>query len=699
MADQNPTALESQEIPVQRRVQAVTERLRRQQRGLRRNLTLRRQRKQRQKRASGGQATLDVGLATGGTEAKRGRSGAERWASGAGRRASERRASERSRNEFNFSASLSLSRNKDLGERDDMKLTVHRCQEITKFICNHAYVLNLMRKFTNGVELIRPAQTRFATNVLTVQCIVKQRSSLRQMFSSDDWAAYPHAYKRKATTIVDTIFDAGFWESCVQLLKICVPLVKVPRLVDSEDRPSIGYLYESMDRAKEAIRDNMKGKKKLYMPIWKIIDERWSGQLHRPLHATAYYLNPAVRYLPTYKKDREVEYGMLDCIDVLVSDSEEQDAIHMSINKYDTTSGTMARDTAVRCRTTMRPDLWLERFGPDCPELRKLAIRILSQTCSATGCERNWSVFQHIHSKKRNRLEHKRLNDLVYVRYNMKVRQRSQILNCDETPGIEEVYARVESEEQRRQVMHVDSSHESSPSAFVSRAPGTGHRPVRRCSHCNKLGHSVDFCSDIHPEKRLTRGRPPSSRRGPPVPDSSHGSSSSVEKSKLSSDQIKELQAYISRLSTTQEDASTVKAGRRLTTRAGSASVEGRRRWPVVAEGGAERRRPADAEEASGYEGVVFTRRAEWESTVDTCITSSEANPSCRLASDDQLQSSDRPGAQVMGSQLDEGLMQMEGTQLTATYTEETSLAEADGVGSRLARALRPTPRPAEGIC
>ncbi|KAF3772212.1 hypothetical protein EJ110_NYTH58481 [Nymphaea thermarum] len=90
---------------------------------------------------------------------------------------------------------------------------------------------------------------------------------------------------------------------------------------------------------------------------------------------------------------------------------------------------------------------------------------------------------------------------------------RSQILNCDETPGIEEVYTRVESEEQHRQVMHIDSSHGSSPSAFVSRAPGTGQRPVRRCSHCNKLGHSVDFCWDIHPEKMLTLGRPPSSRR------------------------------------------------------------------------------------------------------------------------------------------------------------------------------------------
>ncbi|KAF3786685.1 hypothetical protein EJ110_NYTH24854 [Nymphaea thermarum] len=119
---------------------------------------------------------------------------------------------------------------------------------------------------------------------------------------------------------------------------------------------------------------------------------------------------------------------------------------------------------------------------------------------------------------------------------------RSQILNCDEIPGIEEVYARVKSEEQRRQVMHIDSSHGCSPSAFVSRASGTGQRSARRCSHCNKLGHSVDFCWDIHPEKRLVRGRPPSSRRSPSVSDSSQSGPSSVEKSKLFSDQIKELQ-------------------------------------------------------------------------------------------------------------------------------------------------------------
>ncbi|KAF3777444.1 hypothetical protein EJ110_NYTH45764 [Nymphaea thermarum] len=76
----------------------------------------------------------------------------------------------------------------------------------------------------------------------------------------------------------------------------------------------------------------------------KIINERWSGQFHRPLHAAAYYLNPATRYLPTFKKDTEVEYGMLDCIEILVSDYREQEVVHVSINKDDTCYGNVGRD-------------------------------------------------------------------------------------------------------------------------------------------------------------------------------------------------------------------------------------------------------------------------------------------------------------------------------------------------------------------
>jgi hypothetical protein len=68
--------------------------------------------------------------------------------------------------------------------------------------------------------------------------------------------------------------------------------------------------------------------------------------------------------------------------------------------------------------------LWWESFGEDCKELQRLAIRVLSSTCSATGCERNWSIFYHVHSKRRNRLETQRLNALVFVKYNIQLELR-----------------------------------------------------------------------------------------------------------------------------------------------------------------------------------------------------------------------------------------------------------------------------------
>ena len=62
--------------------------------------------------------------------------------------------------------------------------------------------------------------------------------------------------------------------------------------------------------------------------------------------------------------------------------------------------------------------------GIDAPNLRKTVVRILSQTASASSCERNWSTFNLIHTKRRNRLGTSRLNDFVFVYYNMRLRMK-----------------------------------------------------------------------------------------------------------------------------------------------------------------------------------------------------------------------------------------------------------------------------------
>ncbi|XP_075083048.1 uncharacterized protein LOC107787249 isoform X1 [Nicotiana tabacum] len=73
---------------------------------------------------------------------------------------------------------------------------------------------------------------------------------------------------------------------------------------------------------------------------------------------------------------------------------------------------------------TDEPVEWWDQYGIETPDLQTFAIRVLSLTCSSSGCERNWSVFEHIHTKKRNRLTLKRLHNLVFIKYNRALRRR-----------------------------------------------------------------------------------------------------------------------------------------------------------------------------------------------------------------------------------------------------------------------------------
>ncbi|XP_073115432.1 uncharacterized protein [Elaeis guineensis] len=65
---------------------------------------------------------------------------------------------------------------------------------------------------------------------------------------------------------------------------------------------------------------------------------------------------------------------------------------------------------------------WWIHFGTSAENLRHMAVRILAQMVSVSGYERNWSTFTLIHSKQRNRLIQKCLDDLVYVHYNLRLR-------------------------------------------------------------------------------------------------------------------------------------------------------------------------------------------------------------------------------------------------------------------------------------
>nr|XP_028956181.1 uncharacterized protein LOC103417677 isoform X2 [Malus domestica] len=109
----------------------------------------------------------------------------------------------------------------------------------------------------------------------------------------------------------------------------------------------------------------------------------------------------------------------------MLGNSKEREDADIQLDSYDRRLGNFADPLAMKTRKRRTPLGWWQRFGYRTPELMMFAIRVLGLTCSSSGCERNWSTFQMIHKKKRNRLEHKRLNALAYVKYNLALSERS----------------------------------------------------------------------------------------------------------------------------------------------------------------------------------------------------------------------------------------------------------------------------------
>jgi hypothetical protein len=73
----------------------------------------------------------------------------------------------------------------DIRKLKDFKKPIARASHVTIFIYRHGRILSEMRVHTNGMDLVRPAATRFATAVLTLKSLHKHKNSLKGLFSSD----------------------------------------------------------------------------------------------------------------------------------------------------------------------------------------------------------------------------------------------------------------------------------------------------------------------------------------------------------------------------------------------------------------------------------------------------------------------------------------------------------------------------------
>lgn len=123
------------------------------------------------------------------------------------------------------------------------------------------------------------------------------------------------------TTLRLVAYQESFWDAVKEVCTIIEPLVMVLRLVDG-DKPTMGYLYDTIDRAKESIHayyeDKGDQKNERQQMIWGVIDARWNHTLLHPIHAAGLYINPVFSYYYGFRFDAKVMDGFFECAQIMV---------------------------------------------------------------------------------------------------------------------------------------------------------------------------------------------------------------------------------------------------------------------------------------------------------------------------------------------------------------------------------------------
>jgi len=145
----------------------------------------------------------------------------------------------------------------------------------------------------------------------------------------------------------------AFWKDVKICLSVFEPLFKVLRLVDGDVKPSMGFLFGELIKAKREIKEACGNVESRYKEIIAIIDKKMKGRLDSPLHLTAYLLNPYYSYAnQAIFDDPTITVGFINCVEVFYHHDEnmQEQAVNVELKKFQSREGSFSKKLAKTCQ-------------------------------------------------------------------------------------------------------------------------------------------------------------------------------------------------------------------------------------------------------------------------------------------------------------------------------------------------------------
>eukprot|EP00918_Siedleckia_nematoides_P030617 GHVU01066326.1.p1 GENE.GHVU01066326.1~~GHVU01066326.1.p1 ORF type:complete len:452 (+),score=49.92 GHVU01066326.1:1631-2986(+) len=298
----------------------------------------------------------------------------------------------------------------DLGNIPTFGGILSRARTSSQFLLNHS---NLLRELGKHAEKrpVKYCKTRFAIQVLTADRLAEIRPACEALVVSAEWDRWlktqkPKA-KRRALAFKRRMQRGRFWDSIELALDVFVPVLRLLREADSE---RAGYAGRYMVRQTE-VEAEVVAALRHFTPavqsaaMGSLRKRRKEG--HNCLFSVAFALDPTwvgrdANGLLGEEWARVARREWLDFVETLPD--ADRPAILKGKADFDLSIGTFAHSVAVESRSgpsALPPHVWWHTFGGDHPALQRLACRVLSVPIAASACERNWSLYSFVMSRRR----------------------------------------------------------------------------------------------------------------------------------------------------------------------------------------------------------------------------------------------------------------------------------------------------------
>jgi hypothetical protein len=297
---------------------------------------------------------------------------------------------------------------KDIEEKTEWnKEATGQAREIIKFITNHDQSQAMYREYSK-LELLKVAETRYASNFIMLHRLVEVKSALMSMVVGVTWAEWRQLDSERGSMVQKVLIDEDWWSKVEFLLKFSSPTFELLRDVDT-DKPFLGEIYDGMytmvEKTVEIITQEAPTlffvEVDFVAHVRSIIVTRWND-FNTPLHTLAHALNPKFydeeviaqsngkRKAP--HKDKEVATGVKKAFQRLFPSS-QQTKVREEFACFAGGLEDFGDISALEERSTMNLIKWWTCHGANGVYLQSLATRILSQVASSSLAERNWSTY------------------------------------------------------------------------------------------------------------------------------------------------------------------------------------------------------------------------------------------------------------------------------------------------------------------